>query len=93
VIRKFQGENVFLANAMITMSFLFSGLVYFIISAISAKTKKIDDTGNLKDAALKRKYLFPWQTLEETRFGLVICTNKRILLWIFIGGVLEYLGA
>lgn len=93
VIRKFQGQNVFLANAMITISFLLTGLIYFIISAIKAKTRKIDDNGSPKDAALKRKYLFPWQTLEETRFGLVINTNKRMFVWVFIGGALEYLGA
>lgn len=78
---------------MITLSFLLTGLVYFIISVIKAKTKKIDDTSNSKDAVLKRKYLFPWQTLEETRFGLVINTNKRIFVWVFVGGALEYLGA
>lgn len=78
---------------MITLSFLFTGLVYFIISAIKAKTRKIDNNGSSKDTALKRKYLFPWQTLEETRFGLVINTKKRIFAWVFIGGALEYLGA
>jgi drug/metabolite transporter (DMT)-like permease len=78
---------------MITISFLLTGLIYFIISAIKAKTRKIEDNGNPKDAALKRKYLFPWQTLEETRFGLVINTNKRVIAWVFIGGALQYLGA
>jgi hypothetical protein len=41
VIRKVQGQDVFLANAMITISFLLTGLIYFIISAIKAKTRKI----------------------------------------------------
>jgi hypothetical protein len=81
-----------LANAMITISFLIIAIVYLIISVIKAKTKNLDDNSNSKDAALKRKYLFPWQTLDETKFGLVINSNKRKLCWMFIGGALEYFG-
>ena len=49
VIRKFQGSNVLLANAIMTLSFLFAAILHFLYSAI-------------KNRAKKEKYLFPWQT-------------------------------
>jgi hypothetical protein len=38
--------------------------------------------------------LFPWQTKEKTEhYGEVVMTDKTLVFWIIIGGVLEYLGA
>ena len=80
-IRKFQGSNVLLANAIMTLAFLFAAVLHFLFSAI-------------KKRANGEKYLFPWQTKENTEhYGEIVMTDKSLLLWIIIGGVLEYLGA
>jgi len=49
VIRKFQGNNVLLANAIMALAFLFAAILHFLYSAI-------------KKRANRQKYLFPWQT-------------------------------
>ena len=48
IIRKYQGQNVFLANAMITISFLFTGLFYFLFSIIKTKFGKLEDNLDAK---------------------------------------------
>lgn len=47
VIRKFQGDNVLLANAIMTLSFLFAAILHFLYSAIKKRAKG-------------EKYMFPW---------------------------------
>ena len=47
IIRKYQGTNVFIANSFITIAFLTTAIIHFMISAISKRAKG-------------EKYLFPW---------------------------------
>lgn len=71
---------MFVANSFLTLSFLLISVFHFIISAIKMKAKG-------------EKYLFPWQTKGESNFGDVVYTDKNLLVWIIIGGVLEFVGA
>lgn len=80
ILRKYQGSNVLVANSIITLSFLVIALLQFVISAIRKKAKG-------------EKYLFPWQTKGDTYYGEVVMTDKGLLFYIFIGGLLEFLGA
>ena len=47
VIRKFQGNNVLLSNAIMALAFLFAAILHFLYSAI-------------KKRANGEKYMFPW---------------------------------
>lgn len=80
ILRKYQGSNVFVANSMITISFLIIALIHFLIQFIKQKAKG-------------EKYHLPWQTKAHTEFGEVVLTDKAILFYIFIGGGLEFVGA
>lgn len=71
---------MFIANAILTMSFLAVAFVHFIISAI-------------KKRAAGEKYLFPWEVRENSTFGQVTMTDKRLLFLIILGGALEFVGA
>ena len=47
VIRKFQGKNVLLSNAIMALAFLFAAILHFLYSAIKKRAKR-------------EKYMFPW---------------------------------
>lgn len=63
------------------LAFLAIAVLHFLFSAI-------------KKRANHEKYLFPWQTKAKTEhYGEVVMTDKSLLVWIIIGGILEYVGA
>ncbi len=79
-MRKYQGENVFIANSILCISFMIVALIHFIHQAIKVRSQG-------------KKYLFPWQFKGETNFGEVIMTDKPLLFKIIFGGLLEFIGA
>jgi drug/metabolite transporter (DMT)-like permease len=79
ILRVYQGSDVFIANSIITLSFLVTALTHFFISA-------------LKKKARGEKYLFPWQIKGDTVYGEIIVTDKQLLIWMIVGGTLEFVG-
>jgi hypothetical protein len=47
----------------------------------------------IRKRANGEKYLFPWQVKGDTHYGEVVMIDKGLLFYIFIGGLLEFLGA
>jgi hypothetical protein len=80
ILRKYQGSNVFFANSIMTIAFMFVAIIHFLHQAI-------------KKRAQGEKYLFPWQFKGNTSFGEVVMTDKPLLFKIMLGGFLEFIGA
>jgi multidrug transporter EmrE-like cation transporter len=80
ILRKYQGNKLFMANSIICVSFMLMAVFHFIYEAIKKRSKG-------------EKYLFPWQFKGNTNFGEVVMTDKPLLFQIILGGFLEYVGA
>ena len=79
-MRKYQGENIFLSNAIIASSFLFISVAHFLITFFKLKARG-------------QKYNYPWEIKGDSMYGEVVVTDRNLFIWILIGGALEFIGA
>ena len=81
LLRKYLAGSTFLANCIVSATFVTFGVVYLIVSAIIARSTR-------------KEFRFPWQTPSFTQFhgASIFRTDLWLLGQIGIGGFLQYIG-